>query len=104
MHAVKSFVAVTKYLLNLPCTSGRYILSECFSQDPLENFFGQIRAGGGYCKNPTFQSCLTSTQSIRVQGSLAMLPVRGNSCRKKRRRIAEEIIDNTPLAKRPRHK
>ncbi len=44
---VKSFVEVTKYLLTLPGIKGQFILSECFSQDPLENYFGQLHARGG---------------------------------------------------------
>ena len=101
--AVKSFVEVTRYLLSLLNVQGHYLLSEHFSQDPVENYFGQLRARGSYSSNPTVQACLTSAQFLRVQGSLAMLPLRGNSSRKKRL-FTEEVIDNTPLAKRPRHK
>ena len=104
IFAVKSFVAVIRYLFSLPCVSGRYLLSECFSQDPLENYFGQLRSRGGFCTNPTLQSCLQSSQSIRVQGSLSMLPVRGNWSKKRRLFNEEEVVDDTPLKKRPRHK
>ena len=76
---VKSFVEMVKYLLSQPETKGRYILSEHFSQDPLENYFGRFRVGGGCCQNPTIQDCLTSAQSLRVQGSVSLTPVRGNS-------------------------
>ena len=71
------------YLLSQPGTKGCYILSEHFSQDPLENYFGQQRARGGRCQNPTIQACLTSAQSLRVQGSVSMTPIRGNSSRNK---------------------
>ena len=70
-----------------------YLLSEHFSQDPLENYFGQQRSKGGRNQNPT---CLTSAQSLQVQGSMAMVPLRGNSCRKKRL-FPEEVIEDTPL-------
>ena len=76
---VKSFVGLSKYLLSLPGLSGKYLLSEHFSQDPVENYFGQLRSAGGWCQNPTLQSCIYSSQSLRVQGSMSMLPVRGNS-------------------------
>ncbi len=76
---VRSFVEVSKYLLTLPGVSGQYILSECFSQDPLEKNFSQLRARGGCCDNPTVQACMDATQSIRIQKSLALQPVRGNS-------------------------
>lgn len=80
---VKSFVELTEYLLGLAELKGKHLLSECFSQDPLENYFGQQRSRGGWCQNPTVQACLTSAQSLRVQGSLAMIPVRGDSSRKR---------------------
>ena len=100
-HTVKSFVEVSKYLLSLPGYPEKYILSECFSQDPLENFFGQVRGRGGRSENPSVQACLESTQSLRVQGSVSLLPVRGNSSRK-RRLLHKEVIDDTPLPKRRR--
>ena len=91
---------LVRYLLALPevQAGGQYFL---MSQDPLENYFGQQRAHGGWCQNPTVQSCVTAAQSLCVQGSLAMLPVRGNSNRK-RRLFPREIIDETPLPKKPR--
>ena len=72
-----------QYLTDVPDTTGQYFLSERISQDPLENYFGRVRARGGRCENPTAKDCLQSAQSLRVQGSFAMQPVRGNSSRKK---------------------
>ena len=64
MHLiVKSFVELSKKLLTEPNLKGKYILSDHFSQDPLENYFGQQRSSGGWCQNPTVSSCLTSAQS-----------------------------------------
>lgn len=99
---VKSFVELARYLLKLPEVSGHYLLSERFSQDPIENYFGRQRAAGGYSQNPTVQACITNAQSLRVQGSHALNPVRGNSSRKRRLFHDKEIIDNTPLPKRKR--
>ena len=92
---------VTKYLLTLPGVEGQYILSEYFSQDPLENYFGQIQARGGHCDNPTVKSVIVSAQSLHIERLLAVQPVRGN-CSRKRRLFpeAEEVIDNEPLQKR----
>lgn len=101
---MKSFVEVTQYLLNLPGVSEHYILSECFSQDPLENYFSRQRAKGGRCDNPTVDSCLKAAQSIRVQKSMALQPVRGNCSRKRRLFSGKEEIDNTPLKKRSKSK
>ena len=91
-----------KYLLTLPGASKQYILSECFSQDPLECYFGQLRVRGGRCENPTVKSCIDSAQSLRVQKSLALQLVRGNCSRKRRLFGDKEIVDDVPLRKRPR--
>lgn len=98
---MRSFVELVKYLLGQPGMKGHYLLSEHFSQDPLENYFGQLRARGGRCQNPMIQACITSAQSIRVQGSMGMTPVRG-SCSRKKRLFPSEIIDDTPLSKKSR--
>ena len=90
---MKSFVDLTRYLLKLPELSGHYLLSERFSQDPIENYFGRQRAAGGYSQHPTVQACITNTQSLRVQGSHALDPVRGNSSRKRRLFQSKEVID-----------
>ena len=101
--AVKSSVEITRYLTDLPDTTGQYLLSERISQDPLENYFGRVRARGGRCENPTAKDCLQSAQSLRVQGSFAMQPIRGNSSRKKRLFQVDGCqVDSAPLSKRPR--
>ena len=94
---------LTRYLLKRPEVSGHYLLSERFSQDPIENYFGRQRAAGGYSQNPTVQACVNNAQSLRVQGSHALNPVRGNSSRKRRLFNDTEIIDETPLPKKKRH-
>ena len=68
-------------------------------QHHLENYFGQQRARGGWCNNPTMADCLHSAQSLRVQHSFPLQPVRGN-CSKKRKLFS--AIDDTPLPKKPR--
>ncbi len=44
-RTVMSFVEMAKYLLSQG--DGLYVLSKRFSQDPIENYFGQQRARGG---------------------------------------------------------
>ena len=104
LHPVSSFVEATRYLLTFPSVQEHYILSERFSQDPLEDYFSRQRAKGGRCDNPTAQSSLQAAQSLRVQGSLALQPVRGNCSRKRRLYTKQPTIDNCPIPKRPRHK
>ena len=103
---VKSFVELSKYLLTQPFMKDRYLLSEHFSQDPIENYFGKLRYHGGWCQNPTVSACITAAQSLRVQSSMAMIPVRGNSRRKRRvlKDVDNDVIDNTPLQKKKRKK
>ena len=100
---VTSFVEMAKFLLSNG-SPGFFLLSERVSQDPLENFFGQLRACGGRNENPNLHQCLHSTAAIRVQKSMATNPVRGN-CSRKRRLYAETPpdIDTTPLPKRKRY-
>lgn len=50
---MKSFTEMTKYLLCLPGAEGLFLLSERFSQDPLENHFGHQRARCGRSDNPS---------------------------------------------------
>ena len=98
-----TFTSVTRYLMSFPEVKGHYLPSERFSQDPIENYFRQQCSHGGRCDNPTVDALFTAAQSLRVQGSQAMLPVRGNSSHK-RRLIPQETIDGIPLPKRPRLK
>ena len=98
LFIVKSFVETTRYLLSEPGV--KFVLSERFSQDPLESFFGNQWARGGRNDNPTVQQFIDNTVSLRVQGSAALDPVRGN-CGK---RPLERAVDEEPLPKRPRRK
>lgn len=95
---MKSFVELTRYLLKLP--GKKFVLSEVFCQDPVESFFGHQRSMGGHNDNPTVQAFCNNTVSLRVQGTVALNPLRGN-CRK---RPGDDVIlvDETPLPKRKR--
>ena len=86
-----------EFIFTLPGV--KYFFSERLTQDPLEAFFGKHRARGGRSDNPTVKQFLENTVSLRVQGSAALDPIRGN-CRKKRRLCQENLIDDTPLHSR----
>ena len=64
----------------------KYVLTEKFCQDPLESFFGKQRMHGGANDNPTVATLLKNTVSLRLQGSVALKPVRGNCRRGKGKR------------------
>lgn len=48
----------------------RYLLSEVFSQDPLEAYFSRQRHKGGSCDNPTVQQFHYNTVSLAQQGAI----------------------------------
>ena len=98
-HTVRSFVEMTKLLLTE--NRGLFLLSERFSQDSLENYFGKQRARGGRNENPNLVQTLVSAAALRVQSSAAMDTVRGNCRRKRQLDFSErEAISDTPLPKR----
>ena len=47
-----------------------YLLSEVFSQDPLEAYFSRQRHKGGSCDNPSVQQFLSNTASLIQQGDI----------------------------------
>ena len=96
-----SFLEMAEYLFKQPGV--KYLFSERLTQDPLECFFGKQRACGGRNENPSARQFLDNTVSLRVQGSTALDPVRGN-CRKRKRikESTQSVIDETPLPKRRR--
>ena len=99
---VKSFVEMTRHLLSQP--GNLFLLSERICQDPLENYFGQQRARGGRCDNPTVKEALQNAVAIRAQHSIQLDRVQGN-CRRKRNLFDPEetdVIDEAQLPKRRR--
>lgn len=69
----------------------------------MEAFFGQQRMKGGHNDNPSIKSFMENTASLRLQGSQALKPFRGNTMRKRVLSTEDIFIDNTPLPKRRRH-
>ena len=97
---VNSFVQLVRYIFTIPGV--KIFLSERLNQDALESFFGKQRQRGGGSDNPNVSQFLSGTSSLRVQGSIALQPLRGNS--RQYKRIAEKdlIAESTPLPKRKR--
>lgn len=92
---MRAFVEMGRYLLSVP--GMKFILSERFTQDPLESFFGHQRQRGGGRDNPTVHQFVQATQSIRVQHATA--PLAGSNVRGSKHASDEQAID-TPLQKR----
>ena len=80
----------------------KVFFSEKLIQDPLESFFGHQRMRGGYSSNPTVQSFIYGTVSLRTQHSVCLNPVRGNC--KRGLAYTDPVIDSTPLRKRKKIK
>ena len=97
---VCSFVDLVEYIFTIPGVT--VFLSNRICQDPLENFFGQVRQKGRVNENPSVSEVLKSTQAIRVVNN-DCAAVKGN-CRgrtKKNTRGNEFLeIDNAQLKKR----
>ena len=57
------------------------------------------RQHGGHHDNPTVQDFIYGTQSLRIQGSLAKDPIRGNCSRLNTQDKEGDFIDKGPLPK-----
>ena len=67
-HAVKSFTELGPQLLRLPGV--KYLLSEVFSQDPLERYFSRQRHCGGSNENPTVNQVPYNAATLVQQQSM----------------------------------
>ena len=67
-HAVKSFTELGPQLLRLPGV--KYLLSEVFSQDPLERYFSRQRHRGGSNENPTANQVPYNASTLVQQQSM----------------------------------
>ena len=74
---VKSFVEVGQLLL--ATENARFLLSEKFCQDPLEEHFGAQRRSGGCNENPNLFQFQNQEQRLNVMGSSLMADMKGNT-------------------------
>ena len=92
---VKSFTELGPQLLKNP--SVQYLLSEVFSQDPLERYFSRQRHRGGSNDNPTADqvplNAMTLVQQQAVYKDLKTMNIE---------REASTLSVSQPLQKRPR--
>ena len=80
MISVIASVVLGKTLLQLPGVN--MLLSEKFSQDPLEERFARQRRSGGTCDNPTLYQFGQQEMNLQVMRSELITDLRGNVCRK----------------------
>lgn len=88
-------MALARYLLSVDGV--KFLLSERFTQDPVETFFSQQRQRGGGTENPTVHEFTYNTSSLRVQCSTAPVATSNVSASKHHQ---ENAVDSTPLPKR----
>lgn len=78
--------------------TGKEHLTEHLNQDPLEAFLGCHRMMCGQNDNPNVNMFMQNTVSLRIQGSAALKPFRGN-CRRRKRSEIQPISVDTVLAR-----
>ena len=98
MFTVKSFIELTPILLQLPGV--RYVLSEVFSQDPLERYFSRQRHRGGHNENPTALQVPHNAMSLVQQVSVYKDVKRMNVDAEKEESMATLITKPLPKRKR----
>lgn len=97
MIAVNSFVELTKELL---VEEGvQYVLSEKFSQDPIEEYFSKQRGAGGSNDNPTIQQVANNMLTLQVAGAAVKASKYGNVTKSD----GTDDVQGLPLPKRKRH-
>ena len=92
----KSTVGLARYLLS---TGMKFVLTEKFNQDVVEEYFMRQRSLGRRNDNPDMYQFGYQSNTIRIQRSI--VPMTGNTRGKYTKRVAAwQEVDNTPLNKR----
>ena len=95
---MRSFVSLAKELLSEDGV--QFLLSEKFSQDPLEEYFSRQRGVGGRFDNPDVHQFGSNVLPLEVAGTAIAVSAKANV--KSTTRKAQ--LDNTPLERRKRRK
>lgn len=97
---VTSFVELSKLLLEEYRDKKLFLLSEHFTQDPLEEHFSRQRRRGGCNENPTLQQFGDQEVSLNVMRSEMIRDLRGNVSKRQGKPL--DVHDNRKLpVKRP---
>ena len=93
--SVQSLIESVQFLLG---EGMEYVLSNRFSQDPLEEYFGKQRGIGRRQENPTIREFGYNANSIRMQKSVISIEgnVRGRKFDKSRKRWKETTVEKLP--------
>ena len=94
----KSFIELSKILLGEDGV--KYILSEKFSQDPLEEEFAKHRRIGGTCENPKLSQVQNQEVALHAMDSYLITGLTGNTTGRENDREPLSIDDhNLPRKK-----
>lgn len=90
-YLVRSFIELTRTLLAEG--GAKFLLSEKFSQDPLEEHFGTHRRSGGANENPTYYQFQKQEVSLNVMKSDLIHDIKGNTCGRNKNKQTLDIND-----------
>lgn len=93
---MRSFIELTKLLLE-QYKDIKFILSEKYSQDPLEEHFAKHRRIGGMSDNPTLNTFGFQEIKLNVMKSGLLRDLRGNSSGNQRDRPKLDVNDKRKL-------
>ena len=96
LYTVLSFTELAPKLLSLPGV--KFLLSERFTQDSFESYFGKQCARGRYNDNPSVQEFMDNADVIRVVQNLGLEAFGGNVRGRKQHAVIEDI--ERPLPRR----
>ena len=96
IFSVFSFVSLSKELLQLP--NVKYLLSDKFNQDSLEEHFSKVRGAGGHWDNPTVERYGDLSMNILVGGECVRGSLKANV---KRQQGSGEADATLPKPKKP---
>lgn len=99
---VSSFIDLAKELLQIEGVS--FVLSEKFSQDPLEEHFGRQRRRGGCNDNPNILEFGRQELSINVIRSEMLRDIKGNTRGADREQTKLQIHEVGPLPRKSNKK
>ena len=90
-----SFVTLAKVLLSEEGV--KFVLSEKFTQDPVEEYFAKQRARGGADEAPTLEMFNRNVIGLNVAGDELIRVMNGNTRGRDRQIVKLDVRDTTTL-------
>ena len=99
---MKSFISVAKELLQIDGV--KFLLSEKFTQDPLEEYFAKQRRRGGCNENPNYYQFQNQELVLNVMRSELITDLKGNTRGRDQRKAPLDIHDMRRLPTKKKKK